>query len=517
MGQTLTSESRLLEISKTSIEGIDALFIFGVGEGNLYSHLASWLKKAEQRYLIFIEPEEEIFLKAREYPLSKDPKVRLLYWDGRAEEIFQQLGWEYVFLRFGYALGEGHPKELAEMFFSRLEHYHRGINLLASDCEDRGVKVLTNVLKNLTYLPTSRLGQSLEGKCAGIPAIVCGAGPSLNQAIPLLKACKEHSLVIAGGSAARALNAQGIEPHLHAHLCPHALLSRFLEQGSFEVPFFYQGRLSSDLLARVSGPLFWMADGGNYPLEGWIAAECGIFTERFDGGWSVANFSTALAAHLGCNPIIFVGMDFSCGPDVIYASDIAGQENREELIEIEKGTLYSKRDWLMSAEWISSFTSSHGKIEWINGSSQAVGIEGIEHFSLDQIEKKIPFVQRDMEGIIQLLVSEAPFSQVTFEKVADVRRRILESFEKSDLFCDRLLKVWEKYYPNSPLETGEYAVLELEFEQEICHRYFLTPLWDVWKRPILRASFHPLGQHVHKILFFKKAIEMHLPHLRSFA
>jgi hypothetical protein len=520
VGQALTSDVRISDIKfidlKSKIGDVQALFVFGVGDGVIYRTLTSWLKQNDQRYLVFIEEQEEVFLRAKESSLSKDPKVRLFYWKKGDEEIFQQISWEFVFLRFGYAVLESHNTEVAHEFFTRLEHYHRGVDLLASDCEDMGLKVLTNAIKNLEALSFSRQGQTTEARCAGMPAIVCGAGPSLNSAIPLLAQLKDKALIIAGGSAIRALNAQGIQPHICAGIDPEPPQRRFLEQDSFEAPFFYQGRFSKELLPKVQGPLMWMADSGSYPLEGWLAAECGIFTERFDAGWTVSNFCTAIAAHLGCSTIIFVGMDFSCGPDAIYASNIPGEENCSELIELEKDKLYSKRDWMMSAEWMGAFAQSHPEITWINASSSGIELQGIQRRDFAESVETFLAGQWDVQGIVQMLVMQAPVSKVSSEKVAEVRRRIKESFEKSLQLCDALLKVWEKYYPNSPLEKGDYVVLDVELEQEVCYRCFLLPLWSVWKKPILRASFHPLGQHIHRLLFFKKAIEKHLPHLRSY-
>lgn len=520
MGQALTKDLLVPEIKladlKTKIDNVDVLLVFGVGDGALYRSLSSWLKKGEERFLIFLEEQEEIFLKAKELALSKDPNVRLYYWKEGEEDLFQQIAWEFVFLKFGYAVLEAGSNERAQHFFLQMEHYHRGVDLLASDCEDMGLKVLSNAIKNLSALPLSRLGHSLEGKCAGMPAIVCGAGPSLNNAIPLLASLKDKAILIAGGSAVRALNAQGMAPHICAHVDPAPPYRRFLEQESFEAPFFYQGRFNHDLLKLVHGPLIWMPDSGSYPLEAWLAAECGLFTERFDAGWTVSNFCTSLALHLGCSAVIFVGMDFSCGPDAIYASQISGDENRDALIELEKDKLYSKRDWLMSAEWTGASVRKNPQVQWINASSGGIDLPNVERRALSEVAETLLTQQLDVEGKIHSLIFEAEKTHVTFEKVIDVRKKIKESFEKSLSLCEAMLKIWEKHFPNSPLEKGEYALLDHELEQQICALYFLMPLWNVWKRPILRRESHPLGAHVHRLLFFKKAIEMHLPHLRSF-
>jgi hypothetical protein len=502
---------------KAGIEEIDVLFLFGVGDEPLHRSLSTWLKKEEGRFLVFIEEREEFFLRGKNLPFASDPGVRFFYWKRGDEAIFQRIAWEFVFLRFGYAVSEPHFKGAAQDFFILLEHYHRGVDLLGSDSEDMGIKVLSNVMENLSLLPKARLGSSLEGKCAGIPAIICGAGPSLDHAAPLLSALKEKALMIGGGSSVRALNAHGISPHIFASIDPHPPYRRFLEQECFEIPFFYQGRFCHSLLERVQAPLVLMPDSGSYPLEGWLAAEFDIFAECFDAGWTVANFCTSLAAHLGCSPIILIGMDFSCGPTDIYASKIGGEENRNALIELKKDTLYSKRDWLMSAEWTGSFAKKNPHIQWINASRDGIDLPGIEYRELSEVAEIMLTGEFDMAGIVHALIHGASPSQVSSEKVDNVRKKVKESFEKCLEICDGLLKVWEKHYPDSPLERGEYAILDIEFEQQICYRHFLLPLWNVWKHPILRTTLHPLGQHLHRLLFFKKAIEMHLPHLRSFS
>ncbi len=480
---------------------------------DVYKSLLQWVKKEENRFLVFIEENEGAFLRAK----NLNPEMRLFYWKRGDEEIFQRIAWEFVFLRFGYAFADAHLKQEAQDFFTCLEHYHRGVDLLASDSEDMGVKVLTNAMKNLSALPKAKLGYSLEGKCARVPAIICGAGPSLDKAAPLLSEIKDKALIIAGGSSVRALNAHGIHPHLYGAIDPHPPYRRFLEQDCFEMPFFYQGRFCYSLLERVQGPLLFMPDNGTYPLEGWLTAETGIYAERFDGGWTVANFCAAIAAHLGCDPIIFVGMDFSCGPEQIYASKIAGVENRDALIELQKDKLYSKRDWLMSAEWMSSFAKKNSGVHWVNATTGGIDLPGIERKEFSEVCSSLLSTEFDFSGILHSLVTNAANSQVSFQKVDDVRKRVKESFEKSFEICEGLLKLWEKYYPNSALDKGEYAMMDIDLSQEICYCHFLVPLWNVWKYPILRSSSHPLGAHVHKLLFFKKAIEMHLPYLRSFS
>lgn len=515
MGQSVAKDHLVKYTDpKAKLDDIDVLFVFSSTSYAEHRTLTSWLKKTDNHFLVFIEEQEEQFLKAKELPFAKDPKVRLFYAEKGNEEIFQQIAWEFVFLRFAYAAPLPPFQEAAEEFFLRMEHYHQGVDLLASDSEDMGVRVLANAMRNLSALPKSFLGSSLEGKCKGMTAVICGAGPSLNAAMPLLASLKEKAILIAGGSGVCALNAQGINPHIYANIDPEPPYKRFLAQDSFEVPFFYQGRLCNDLLQVAHGPLFWMPDAGSYPIETWLAAECGIFTERFDAGWTVANFCTSLAAHLGCATLIFVGMDFSCGPEAIYASKIVGEENRDALIELEKDKLYSKRDWLMAAEWMGDFAKKNPGIRCINATAGGLDLPGIERKSLEEVAGLLP-PERDIHATVNSLQALASPSGVSLENVHTVRKKVLASFEKTLSLCEALLKMWEKSFPHSPMQQGEYVLLEHDLEQEVCASHFLIPQWTVWRRPILRSAFHELGQHLHRLLFFKKAIEMHLFYLRS--
>lgn len=517
MGQVVVNDQMGLIDLGQKIDGIDVLIVLGVGSGEGYRALSSWLKKEEGRFLVFIESKEELFLAAKDLSLAKDPKVRLLFYKEGNEEIFRQIAWEFVFLRFGFAVLDPQETEDAKVLFAQLEHYHRGTDLLASDCEDMGRKVLTNVLRNLSALPRSKMGHALEGKCTGMPAIVCGAGASLDAAMPLLARLKDRAVIFSGGSAGRALSAQGITPHFAAHVDPLPPRERFLGQDHFEVPLFYQGRFCHTLLESVHSPLVWMPDSGSYPMEAWLGSECGLFAERFDAGWTVANFCTAVAAYLGCSTVIFVGMDFSCKPDQMYAANMVGEA--DGLIQVAQGqqVLHSKRDWLMSAEWMGAFAKKHPEIRWLNATSGGIDLAGVERKELSAVVEEVLTQQWDVQGIVHALIAGAPLADVTVQQIDNVRKRVKESFEKGLSLCEALLKIWERHYPNSPLETAEYALVECELEQEICSLHFLTPLWNVWRWPILRTSFHPLGSHVHRLLFFKQALEVHLPHLRSYS
>jgi len=133
---------------------------------------------------------------------------------------------------------------------------------------------------------------------------------------------------------------------------------------------------------------------------------------------------------------------------------------------------------------------------------RGIDLPGIERKSLSEIASTLTHAW-DVQGMVDSLISEAEKTNISSETIRTVREKVVESFEKGLKVCDSLLKIWEKHFPRSPLEQGDYVLLDHDLEQEICYRHFLAPLWGVWRHPILRSSSHALGEHVHRLLFFK--------------
>ncbi len=501
---------------KGDLSETDVIAVYGIDEGAIYRQLRSWLQQQEQRFLLFIEEDEERFLKMKETSWAKDPKVRFYFYQEEDEELFKEIAWEFLFLKFGFLAAPDdldRKREKMIAIFSTLEHYHRAIDLIASDFQDMGVKVIRNLLNNRVKLTASSLGQSLEGACRGIPAIICGAGPSLNSQLPLLGSLRDRALLFAGGSAVAALSRHQIAPHFCAHFDPDPPRDRFLLQDVAEVPHFYQSRFSHALLSYVHAPLIWIAEGGNYPIEKWLRERYQIPYPSFDAGWTVANFCTALAILLGCNPIIFVGMEFSTSVPQVYAGELSAREHGDAFLEAqdqEGRVVLTKQDWMMSANWQSQLAKKYPHLQFFNATPQGLSMGDVEKISLESAIDSHLDRQFDLAGAIHSLLQRAPRPSSEMMQNDDLHSTLHTSLSQCGQICDQLIKLWEKSYPRSPLETPAYAVLEHDLEKEMAFPTLLDPLWQVWKRPILRASNHPLGNHLHRLLFFKRAIDDNL-------
>lgn len=499
----MTTKPLSFEVPLVSLNGDlsseELICVYGIDDGALYRRLRSWLHREVSRFLIFLEEDETRFLEMKEAPWAKDPKVRLFFYQEGQEELFKEIAWEFLFLKFSF-LEPSESNERGSVLFAKVEYYHRAIDLVASDYRDMGVQVLSNMVRNQRRWATAKMGQSLKGRCWGVPAIICGGGASLKEQMPLLNSLGDQALIFATGSASGMFSEQGVRPHGEVHFDPDPPRHRFLSRDVAEVLHIYQNRFSSKLLDLVHAPLCWMSEGENYPLEKWMKAQAGISAESFDGGWTAANFGVAMALLLGCRPIFLAGMEFSSPLQ---------EEGMDRVLSYREGeVLYTKSDWIMSAEWLGTLAQGHPDIEWVNVTPRGLDIPGIRRESLEVAATHLG-PPRDLAAMVHALVEGAEGISCS-QGVDAITKSLAQSYHRCQEACSRLLAAWEKHYPKSPMESGEYALALVDLEQEVVYQTTLEPMWQIWKRPILRMPDHPLSQHLHRVLFFKRVIDLHL-------
>ncbi|MBL8968313.1 MAG: DUF115 domain-containing protein [Spirochaetaceae bacterium] len=166
-----------------------------------------------------------------------------------------------------------------------------------------------NLAKNLPLvgrLPGTAL---LEGRFAGLPALVLAAGPSLDEVLPRLRDLRERCLLVCVDTALRSLLRAGVEPdflvvvdpqywnwrHLEGLRSPGSILVS--ESAAWPAVFRFEARA-----AFLGGSLF--------PLGRAIERAVGAKGELGAGG-SVATSAWDLARLLGAAPLYMAGLDLS--------------------------------------------------------------------------------------------------------------------------------------------------------------------------------------------------------------
>ena len=471
-------ESKEFVFSKELLEETDVLCLFGFDFIDVQKQLESWLS-LRTKHLFIVQKENSYNL-----------------------EDFWELAQKNVFQKFSYVISSSlseSEKSSMEWLFAKCQAIEWNMHLKASDYQDFGVRVFHNLCSNYTKKAHRKKIDFLKDSLKGIPAFICGGGPSLREAAPYLQEIEGKGVVFAGGSALGALSDLSIQFHIATGIDPDPSYERCLMRGSFESLFFYQDRFSSALLDQVQGSLF------EVPCELGLRLEDSL---GFDGGCTVTTFSAALAVHFGCSPIVFVGMDLSYeDEDQKYFQKSAKEDFRVSVIYEEK---FTQKDWVIAAKWLENLANSHSHIPFYNVSQKGLSLEGVQKISWENLFQERKFYLYDIVGRVHALQFLGEEECFVLEERLEKIKNIQKSFANSLAIIENVFLLFEKEYPEDPTCNGTYLLHLFALYDEIVYQQLLEPLWKVWRFPIERNLESSYEKSIHQWLFFKKVIQEHL-------
>src|SRR5262249_55438366 len=132
---------------------------------------------------------------------------------------------------------------------------------------ENAARYLLNTLRNLPRIAREGDAAAFDGAGTGVPAILVGAGPSLDANIPQLLAVADRALIIAAAPAARPLLHAGITPDLIVAVDPTERNARHL----IELPqhadtwLVAEGSLDPCALDEFAGRTFFGRLGPHHP------------------------------------------------------------------------------------------------------------------------------------------------------------------------------------------------------------------------------------------------------------
>lgn len=478
--------------------------VYGVGLGYYYEAIRGWLKKNRKRRLIFLEDDLAVIHKLFETELGckilGDFQVQLLYFSEIKDKdpIFVALYWDL-------AMGRVHVSALssyAENKKNRFEALKHKIlydsvrnNALVNEYMDYGANFYFNFYQNLLHLPKSYLGNQLFGKFHYVPAIICGAGPSLNKHLPLLEKLLDRAVVFAGGSAVNALNSAGLNPHFGAGIDPNASqLVRMQTNTSYEVPFFYRNRMHHEAFKAIGGPCLYITGAGGYDTAEYFEKKFNINAEFIDEGHNVVNFCVEVAHAMGCDPIIFVGMDLAFTGMQAYSSGvvedakITDAEILEDVPEEQKAFIkedifgnptYTVWKWVTEADWIGDFAKTHPSAKLINCTEGGIGFPGVMNQTLQEVADTYLQRRYELKNRIHGETQNCKMPQMTRIKMVRAMKALKESLHQLidhlSVLIDEARKMIVKLKEGdlSTQVSGRAVLAETELTDEIGYKYVL--------------------------------------------
>ncbi len=443
------------------LKNIEVLLVYGIGLGYFYDAAKDWLHADSKRVLVFIEQDlrviRRLFETERGTAILHDRQVWIVPVEEQALTL-ETLISNFVLKNYLFTAlplyQKLYAKEL-EQLKSRYAYYlniREGITLEYS-LHGRGF--FSNFFRNMFALPQAYMADKLFDQFSGVPAIICGAGPSLVKNISVLKTLSDRAVIFAGGTAMNAINAQGFLPHVGVGIDPNpAQFTRLIMNQAFETPFFYRNRFLHEALEIIQGDHLFVSGTSGYNIAEWYESQLGITGRNISEGYNVLNFSLSLASAMGCNPIILVGVDLAYTDNLSYAPGIINhplherkiyfrtKSSQEELIsqlDIHGEPTLTLWKWVSESSWFMQFARKYPDIKVINATEGGIGCAGIPNMTLQDAAQHYLTKQQDISGKVAASIQNAQLpSTVKENRIRELTEEILESLKQSLEFCQSI-------------------------------------------------------------------------------
>lgn len=466
------------------LEEVEVLFIVGLFGFSLPEKVLQWLFEKKERSLVFLEEELGAFACFSEEELLDHPQIHFHYLQ---ENSIAQLS-------------ELFPTDRVAVFSKKSfdsEELIRSCATLSALYSDvlYSHQIVENVCINYR-----RLKDSFDARIQfkDTPAVICGAGPSLAKALPILKEQRDKALIFAGGSAITALTVAGCKPHFGIALDPNAEeFDRLQQSYYFEGPFLFAPRLHHLVFSTANGPFGYLKSDTGGLIENFLEEKLGIEGNAVgpDLGaeaFSVTTLAVAYAFALGCNPIIFAGVDLAYTGGNRYVSGVEAEaqqkedprslEKRKMRTDIYGNPIETLLKWEMESDCIAAFAKEHPEVKFLNATEGGLGFKGVANRSLQEIFTKIS--PRDLDGEIHQKVQTAPLS--CQHELLDPTWIALETSLKT---CENLCaEIYSALERNA--SEGSLALYQSDLKEEIAYPSLLEGIDVALSRILFRYYPH---------------------------
>ncbi len=458
---------------------------------SVYFQCKNWLQERAEKRLVFLEDDPGVFaafLKCKEaLEILKDEQVHLEFFSKGDEEI-EALAGRFPMKRIEVAALKS-KKGAANLRLKLL----RKTALAHALYLDRlhGYQPFQNFIENVKRLHGSFYANGLKGAFQNVPAIICGAGPSLKESIDLLRKLEKKALIIAGGSTLAALSSQGVQPHFGMAIDPNLEEYRRLKNSfAFEVPLLYSTRVHPDVFQTCNGPFGYMRSGVGGIPELWMEEELNL-TGPFIGETlssetvSVTAHCVAWAHFLGCSPILLNGVDMAYTGGKHYSDGVvSSDELKLQEIDKEKSaadrvlkrknrsgkTVFTAVRWIMESKSISDFASNHPDTRFINTTEGGIGFKNIDYVPLEVAS--LGFEELDLRDQILNAIRSSPMPQKTEQRVS----------EKISELGESLHRLIEHLQILADEKKGSKVLAEMDLKEEIAYLYLFYDIEQIFKK-----------------------------------
>lgn len=514
------------------LEGIDVLYVYGIGLGYHYLALQQWLKEGIDRAVIFFEHDLRVLKTLFSIPegiaLLEDPKVHIQLisedpnWDEILEESIHRFISDQVDFTTIASYQKGKERKIKNI---RLQLLRKSSLMSVAVTELLHYeKLMENISANFTVLPASSHVNAWKDTFSGIPAIICGAGVSLVEVIEQLRQLDNRALIIAGGSAITALHHLGIRPHLCIALDPNEEeYARIKASSCFEESFIYSSRLHKGVLSSTNVRQGYLCADTGGAFESWMHEELGLApgslgVELGQEALSVTTLAVPLARHLGCEPILFCGVDLSyqnlqrypagvIPSSRVFLEDLEKERrSMEKLVRKKNGEgrfVYTLVKWVMEAACLGAYAKAHEETQFFCSSLSGLPISSVSHLPIEEFANKFCHYQYDLRGRLHLVMEQTRFEGITNEKVQETFSKLARSLQDCIPLVEQMIaeierKHAEPFYEGMSPESGKMQVLQMDIMEQMAYEVCLSSILYMYRKILERRYPNSLASDTEK-------------------
>jgi hypothetical protein len=254
---------------------------------------------------------------------------------------------------------------------------------------DRGALWQFNTITNIPELIRNPGVASLAGVFEGKPALVVGAGPSLNRILPLLPMLADRFVILSTGTALRPLREVGVRPDLVVAVDGSHKTGPQFETDCDDLYLASSALVFPPILKKFRG-LFSGSIVSN-PISQWIN-EFGESKGSLVAAGTVTASAVDLAVTMGCDPVVTIGFDLSfCEDGTTHADGTMYDGHRVEerrLVPVPgnyRDEVYTTEQFRCYILLMQHYIESRPNTRFYNVTDSGARIEGMTLAGLDEL------------------------------------------------------------------------------------------------------------------------------------
>lgn len=371
----------------------DIVFFFGLGLGY---ELEEMLKRDETKRYFIIEPDVEIFklaLNTFDINIINNKNIYFIQ-DDRYENIVsfmeamilndKKLNIKFVVSPAYEVIYSRLIKEINEFIVKWLNVFT--VNLNTNILYQR--QWFQNYIANLKYLAQTRPVKILEKDFEGKPAVIVGAGPSLNNNLEHIRKVQDSMILAGAGTGITVLDKNLIRAHIAGAIDGTIHEEKLFAnlQVNKDVALFYSNNVYHTVPGKVDGKKF-LINVNN--MDNYIDKSLGWGDYEVYSSASISIIMAYNLAKLGCNPVILLGQDFCFSRNRNYSEgveEIKGNNEISEDILKRPGCMkvknkngdevYTNKGFIAMRDLMENCIQMFPKTTFLNGTKEGLEIKG---------------------------------------------------------------------------------------------------------------------------------------------